>query len=40
VRVLHRHDLVARVGFQNGFLTPVEADLPMIDGVSRDGAST
>jgi hypothetical protein len=33
-RVFHRHDLVARVGFQNGFLTPAEADLPMIDGVS------
>jgi hypothetical protein len=33
-RVFHRHGLVARVGFQNGFLTPAEADLPMIDGVS------
>jgi hypothetical protein len=33
VRVFHRHNLVARVTFQNGFLTPAEADLPMIDGI-------
>ena len=33
-RVFHRHDLVARVTFTNGFLTPAEADLPMIDGIS------
>lgn len=32
-RAFHRHDLVARVTFQNGFLTPAEADLPMIDGI-------
>jgi hypothetical protein len=34
VRVFHRHDLVARVTFANGFLTPAEADLPTIDGIS------
>jgi len=33
VRVYHRHNLVARVTFANGFLTPAEADLPMIDGI-------
>ena len=32
-RAFHRHNLVARVTFQNGFLTPAEADLPMIDGI-------
>lgn len=32
-RVFHAHDLVARVEFVNGFLTPLEADLPTIEGV-------
>lgn len=40
-RVFHRHNLVARVGFANGFLTPADADLPMIDGIcfTRRGES-
>jgi len=32
-RVFHSCDLVARVEFANGFLTPMEADLPTIGGV-------
>jgi hypothetical protein len=32
-RAFHRHDLVARVTFGNGFFTPAEVDLPTIDGV-------
>lgn len=38
-RVFHQHNLVARVEFADGFLTPLEADLPTIGGVyfSRRG---
>ncbi len=32
-RVFHGHNLVARVEFADGFLTPAEADLPTIGGV-------
>ncbi len=32
-RVFHHHHLVARVEFADGFLTPLEADLPAIAGV-------
>jgi len=32
-RVFHAHNLIARVEFVNGFLTPLEADLPTIEGV-------
>lgn len=32
-RAFHRHGLVARVTFTDGFLTAAEADLPTIDGV-------
>jgi HEAT repeat protein len=32
-RVFHHYDLVARVEFVDGFLTPAEADLPSIGGV-------
>jgi len=32
-RVFHNHDIVARVEFVDGFLTPAEADLPTIGGV-------
>jgi len=32
-RVFHDHDLVAHVAFADGFLTPMEADLPTIGGV-------
>jgi hypothetical protein len=33
-RTFHAYDLVAHVLFDGGFLTPAEADLPIIDGVS------
>ena len=32
-RVFHRHDLVARLEFLDGFLTPAEVELPTIDRV-------
>jgi hypothetical protein len=32
-RVFHRHGIAARVEFVDGFLTPMEADLPTIGGV-------
>jgi hypothetical protein len=32
-RTFHRHGLVARVSFANGMFSPMEADLPMVDGV-------
>src|SRR5262249_56753486 len=32
-RVFHAHNLVAHVAFVNGFLTPLEADLPTIESV-------
>jgi hypothetical protein len=32
-RTFHRHGLVARVSFADGMFTPVESDLPTVDGV-------
>jgi hypothetical protein len=32
-RVFHRHGLAARVSFANGMFSPMEADLPAVDGV-------
>ena len=32
-RVFHRHAIAARVDFVDGFLTPMEADLPTVGGV-------